>query len=100
MLVHVIIGNPASVACSAVDGQRLQKSSYWSPQRISFVDIQDSKIFFLLDFFLLSPFFAQFQRECVCSCSLVTMPVSIGFQSARKYYINGFFEVPKNVHYD
>ena len=42
MLILVLVGTPASVACFAVDGQRLQKSSFWCPQQIVLsVDLED-----------------------------------------------------------
>ena len=96
MLILVLVGSPASVACFAVDGQRLQKSSFgvlkWS---VRLTSKTPESWFLLLASFWISPVFARFHQECVRSCSLVAIKVSAVFQSARKYYVNEYFEVRK-----
>ena len=49
MLIHALVGSPASVACFEVDGQRLlQKNNFWCPQIIRFVDLEEAVILFFV----------------------------------------------------
>ena len=80
MLIHVLDRSPASVACSAVDERRLQKTNLYCPQNISLIDFEENLIlFFFACLFLGFLYLAEFHKECVCSCLLVAMPVLAAF---------------------
>ena len=81
ILIFVPVSNPTRVTCFAVDGQRLQKNSFWCPQIVRSVDIEDALILFFVACQFMA-FFYSFLLNftgSVFTCSLVAIQVSVGF---------------------